>query len=401
VKVRYRHITVKVYRKTPRYPFYRIAYRADGRRVVRNFRRLNETRKEAEKKARELAQGNEAAATLSKAEAQACKFAVTKLRELSADLNVRKLDPAAPEVALSLEDAIAEYVEAKRRIGPARLVEAANAYLSIVAGICRVNVNDAAAEFLKEREARTKPEKEGARPKLSPRMAYQDRLRIDRFTHAFGKSDVCDLRPEHLDLFFTDHLKGMAPRSRNHFRSTLSVFLKWCVRKSYLPENHGSRKSNGFCPDGKTKEPTDTGDVEVYSPSELAALLAHAHGPLRPLIAIGGLAGLRTEELLRLEWSDVWRRPGYIEVTGRKAKTRARRLVPVGPALAAWRSSDSPKARCGHTSSCATTKPCAKCAPGQRCNAATTHCDTASSHTAWLSCTTSTRSRTKLAPARR
>jgi len=52
-----------------------------------------------------------------------------------------------------------------------------------------------------------------------------------KFTDAFGRFDVCDLRPKHLDLFFAEHLKDLAPRSRNHYRSTLSVFLKWCVRK--------------------------------------------------------------------------------------------------------------------------------------------------------------------------
>lgn len=57
---------------------------------------------------------------------------------------------------------------------------------------------------------------------------------------------------------------------------------------------------------------------------------------LRPLIAIGGLAGLRTAELLRLDWADVWRVPGHIEITAGKSKTRQRRLVEICPALASW-----------------------------------------------------------------
>ena len=54
------------------------------------------------------------------------------------------------------------------------------------------------------------------------------------------------------------------------------------------------------------------------------------------MIAIGGLAGLRTAELLRLDWADVWRVPGHIEITAGKSKTRQRRLVEICPALAAW-----------------------------------------------------------------
>jgi len=57
---------------------------------------------------------------------------------------------------------------------------------------------------------------------------------------------------------------------------------------------------------------------------------------MRAIIAIGGLAGLRTAELLRLDWADVWRVKGHIEVTAGKSKTRQRRFVMAVPALAAW-----------------------------------------------------------------
>jgi len=53
------------------------------------------------------------------------------------------------------------------------------------------------------------------------------------------------------------------------------------------------------------------------------------------MIALGALAGLRTQELLRLDWSDVWRVSGHIEVTAGKSKTRQRRLVETCPALSA------------------------------------------------------------------
>ena len=54
------------------------------------------------------------------------------------------------------------------------------------------------------------------------------------------------------------------------------------------------------------------------------------------MIAIGGLAGLRTAELLRLDWSDVWRIPGHIDITKGKAKSRRRRYVEIVPALQQW-----------------------------------------------------------------
>ena len=65
-------------------------------------------------------------------------------------------------------------------------------------------------------------------------------------------------------------------------------------------------------------------------------IFAHYPAELKPCFALGAFAGLRTEEILRLDWSDVERRPGFIEIAADKAKTAARRLVPVTPNLAQW-----------------------------------------------------------------
>ncbi len=48
------------------------------------------------------------------------------------------------------------------------------------------------------------------------------------------------------------------------------------------------------------------------------------------------LAGLRTAEIERLDWREINLASKFIEVKTKKAKTRARRLVPIVPALAAW-----------------------------------------------------------------
>jgi len=333
--VKHRDATATIYGRTVRYPLYRLAYKADGRRRLQAFKTFAEARAEGERRVRQIANEGGSAATLTQRDAAAYKFAQSKLADLRASLNASRTDRDEPPITLTLEDAILEFVEAKRALGTRRLAEAVKGFLATVAQVRRVSVLDAAEEFLKERDARTRPEKEGARPRLSPAMAYQDRNRLRRLTDAF-RMDACDLAPEHLDLFFGEHLRDLAPRSRNHFRSTLHVWFKWCVRKCYLPANHRLGESNGFCPDGRRKEPADAGEVQLYTAREFAALLRRSEGPLQVLLAIGGLAGLRTEELLRLEWSDLWRRPGWIEITRGKAKTRQRRLVPVCPALAAW-----------------------------------------------------------------
>jgi integrase len=76
--------------------------------------------------------------------------------------------------------------------------------------------------------------------------------------------------------------------------------------------------------------------VEVFSPSQLADLFKHASVELRPCIALAAFAGLRSEEILRLEWSDIDRRSGFVEIATDKAKTATQRLVPITDNLAAW-----------------------------------------------------------------
>ena len=83
-------------------------------------------------------------------------------------------------------------------------------------------------------------------------------------------------------------------------------------------------------------EHANLAEIQFYTATELRALLEAAEGPMRAMVAVGGLAGLRTQELLRLDWGDVWRVRGHIEVTAGKSKTRQRRLVEIVPALAAW-----------------------------------------------------------------
>jgi integrase len=88
-------------------------------------------------------------------------------------------------------------------------------------------------------------------------------------------------------------------------------------------------------------EKASTEDTEFYRPKELRALLEGASAnpefkELLPVIALGGLAGLRLQEALRLDWREVFGIAGHIEVSTAKSKTRQRRLVEICPALAAW-----------------------------------------------------------------
>jgi len=83
-------------------------------------------------------------------------------------------------------------------------------------------------------------------------------------------------------------------------------------------------------------EDADTADIDFYRPKELRDMLDAADDELVPMLALGGLAGLRREEILRLNWADVWRVKDKIEIGREIAKGRKRRLVSIGKSLAKW-----------------------------------------------------------------
>jgi hypothetical protein len=91
---------------------------------------------------------------------------------------------------------------------------------------------------------------------------------------------------EHLNAFIGS-LNDIAAKTRNHYRESVRGFLRWAVRKDYLPLTHRLEEA-----DGMRQEHDYNGKICFYTPNEFAALLKSADDTLRPMVAIGGLAGL-------------------------------------------------------------------------------------------------------------
>ena len=332
VTVEFKKQQAKIYRPAKGFPFYRVAFTVDGKRKMATFGTYGEAKAAAEKKLRELHKGNKAAA-LTASQSRDALVAFERLEWFYRKTGRR----------LSLLGAVSELVEVLIKLDGRSMDEAATGFLRSVVSVKRKDIKEAVAEFLQADAPRTKAVA-GQRSQLSAKYAYNRQLQLDRFAATFTGTAVCDLSKEHLDTFIgsLDKVKATSKngraagsaKSRNHYRATVRQFLQWAVRKDYLAPTHRLLEADAMRP-----ERANTATVELYTPDELAALLTAAKddfSAFRPIIAIGGLAGLRTAELLRLDWADVWRVEGHIEVTAGKAKTRQRRLVEICPALTAW-----------------------------------------------------------------
>jgi integrase len=241
---------------------------------------------------------------------------------------------------VSLLIAASEFCEAAAKLGGRTINEAVDGYLNSVATVKRKSVLEAVEQFIAGQEPRTVAAN-GKRPEVSPKYHYNRTIMLRRFAVAFPNTAVCDLTREHLGAYLAalgrqasksrNRRTVSSGKARNHHRASIRQFLDWATRNSYLPVTHRLGDTDQMRP-----ERANVTDVQFYTPAEFKSLLDTAKGPLQAMIALGGLAGLRTAELLRLSWQDVWRIPGHIEVTAGKSKTRQRRLVKICTALGHW-----------------------------------------------------------------
>jgi integrase len=319
VKVRHRRAEAVIYARSKSYPYYRMAYRAAGKRIIRSFATYSEARKEAESKVRELSAGNQSVALSSKevADALAIRDALNAFRQVTGR-------------SVTAIQAVTGYLDAVKPL-PAdlNLTDAVRAYLRTVAIVQRKSLVEAVTEFCEARQPKAVA-RPGKRPALSPVYVQDTERQLKEFAAAFPGNAVVDLAKSHLDAYVGAH-EDLSPKSRNHLRSTLRMFLGWCARRDYLPGNHRLLEA-----DGLQKEAVDAAPIDFYRPNELRALLENSSGSMRAVIAAQALGGLRLQEALRLTWQEVFEIPGHIEVTSSKSKTRQRRLVEICPALEQW-----------------------------------------------------------------
>jgi integrase len=293
---------VKIYRdRKPAGTYYRVAYHIGGKRHRLNFRDLEAARSEAEAKASQLSQGHLDAALL----------------HPNDRLEYGRAKHAVKEFALPLDAVAIEYSEARKLLDGVPLIDAARFYARHHGrGIKRVPVAAAVSEMLERKTQKG----------VSEVYLADLRYRLGTFAQAFHCS-LNALSPDDVASFF-DRLR-LSPRSHNNFARALRTFFCFTQRHGWLSKEvdlleRVERRSEKRSP------------AQIFTPSELARIFGAASPQIAPCLALGAFGGLRSAEILRLEWSDTERHPGFIEVAAHKAKTATRRIVPVADNLAKW-----------------------------------------------------------------
>lgn len=304
--------------KTDEYETFLLAYYANGKRQRRRFMDFAKAKAEAERITEQKAQGALGAAALS------------------------------PAARVALENALAQLAkhEGTQAAQPSRLVEIVNDYMAARAGLPEGATLTEAVKDFAARHPANRPRKtvaEVAEEFIADRRSagcsevhlhdLKTRL-IRQFAPAFQLPITAVTAPMVREWVYGQKRKRdngpTSARNKENQLRTISSMFQFARRQKLVPADLALEIAEIPAP---KKRPAPIG---IYNAGEITHILAAADDEIKPALAIAAFAGLRLAELSRLDWKEVRLAERLIVVEAGKAKTAARRLVPIADNLAAW-----------------------------------------------------------------
>ena len=302
IVVRRGSVVVKIYR-TPshRCEAFTLSYYQDGVRKRPTFTDLRAAQDEANVIANRLGNSDADVLTLTSAD----RSAYLRARQLLAPFGTQ------------IENAAAEFVQAKQVLGAVPLLQAAEYYVKRhPAHIPPRPVMAVTEEMLRVKQS------DG----LSDEYLRHLRYDLNKFAAAFHGNIGTVMGPD-IDKWLRG--LGVSPRTRNNLRASVQTLFAFAKAQRYLPKDHDEIDSVMLAK-GAVSE------IEIFTAKEMVEILAHADQRLIPFLTLGAFAGIRHAEIQRLEWTDIQFDAGIIEIRAAKAKTASRRTVPILENLRAW-----------------------------------------------------------------
>ena len=164
------------------------------------------------------------------------------------------------------------------------------------------------------------------RNRLSARHLRDIRARLGRFVESFGERPVRTITAAEVEewLFGLGELQA---QTLVNWRAILHAFFRWLLKG----------KAIEFSPlDAVAKPKVVREPPAIWKVDDLQLFLRNTPPELVPALALGSFAGLRTSEILRLDWKDVSPDRRLIEIRADRTKSARRRLVKILPNLEEW-----------------------------------------------------------------
>jgi len=302
--------TVAIYR-TPRaaggktYDAFTLSYTSAGQRCRKLVANLDKARDTAKTIASQLAEGTGHVHALTPQQVSDFHAAERILRQ---------------HPGVSLSRCVSQWSEAVRTLaGRGSLTGAAE---KLVRALDRQKLPDITVAKLVDAFIAAK-EGEG----LSDYYVKDIKRKLDRLAKSF-QCPIASVRAEEIAAWITK--QGGSMRTANNLRNSVVTLFSFGRDAGYLSREEKTQAE--LVKRRKERPPT----IGIYSPDQIAAILAATPDNLLPAVATAAFAGLRSAEIFRLAWEDIRLDRGHILVSPEKAKTASRRLVPISDNLRQW-----------------------------------------------------------------
>ncbi|MBN8710129.1 MAG: hypothetical protein BGO12_00235 [Verrucomicrobia bacterium 61-8] len=287
---------------------YLLAYYKEGKRKMERVASIEDARRRAKALIDELSAGKLHVTT----------FTLKQTAAITDALEI--IEP----FKVGLTDIARQYADARRILGDVSILQAAEFYAKNREQEMRrgalqpITLPDLVTKYLAAIEG-----------KKSKRYVEDLTSKLKRAAKAFD-GQIREIRADDIDKWL-DGMDDAGDRTKNNYRMALVTLFSYARDKNHLPRGEQTEAEFVTRHDGKKG-----GAIGIYTSKEFATLLNYVDERFLPFVALGGFAGLRSVEILRLEWKDIWFEKGYVEVGRDKSKTATRRLAPICPALAEW-----------------------------------------------------------------
>jgi len=149
------------------------------------------------------------------------------------------------------------------------------------------------------------------------------RWSLEKFATDFPKLNANEIRRLHVEQWLDR--QNFSLKTRANYIRDLGILFNFAQSRHWVAEN----------PCASIEKPSSANtEITVLPPEDFARFLAACPDTILPGVCIKLFAGLRTSELLTLDWNEI--SESEIIVQGLKAKTRQRRVVTISGNLAQW-----------------------------------------------------------------
>lgn len=313
--------------------YFTLFYYQGGRRIRENRASMAKLKLRAEQVATDIANG---------------ETAMSAFTEADRASHLRVLQLLAP-LGLSPESAAALLADAFEMLKPkdpaqlstfrlqAALIEAIKFYLeNRPRGFAPQPVPQLVETFLTEKEGEISPG-------WHDHLAHNLRKLAGFYTGPLHALQASDINTWLRGLKGADG-KALGARARHNYRAALDQLTRWAQALGHLPRTWHEME---HVPDPGQK----AGEIKILTPEQMTRLITarqqaekigRASGTMVPFLALQAFAGLRHEEVHRLDWRDIHLAERYIYISKDVAKRTERdhtgrdRIVPIQDNLAAW-----------------------------------------------------------------